>query len=134
MAVRGEVNRRGDILIDAPVMDRSGRLRMIRFTLDTGFTDDLSLPSAMIRSLGLPRISAKRYEIATGESVEMNVFSASVLWHGELRSVQIVQTEGIPHIGTNLILGSAITMQMWEGGEVIIEERQPRAADPPDSP
>ena len=97
---------------------------MVRFTLDTGFTDDLSLPSAMIRSLGLPWVSAKRYEIATGESVEMNIFSARILWHGELRSVQIVQTEGIPYIGTNLILGNVITMQMWEGGEVIIEERR----------
>ena len=50
-------------------------------------------------------------------------YSAKVSWHGQLVEVEVLQTEGESAIGMSLLENSIVKLQVWDGGEVLIEER-----------
>src|SRR5947207_13742781 len=72
--------------------------------LDTGFDDDLCLPTEVAVTLGLPLIGKEIVELADGTQRWELVFSGSVRFLGRTRRVRIVLTDSEDAlVGTGLL-------------------------------
>ena len=47
-------------------------------------------------------------------------YRCTVLWYGQLRSIQVVEANSEPLLGMELLLGSRVTLDVRDGGPVII--------------
>ena len=92
--------------------------------VDTGFTGWLTLPERNIKELGLTHYGQRRVILANEEQIATEIYSALTHWHGQPRPVLVYQIESIPLIGMALLTGSHLTVDAWEGGDVVIEEIQ----------
>lgn len=93
----------------------------IEALIDTGFTGELTLPSDLIERLGLPRIGELPITLGDGQIVDVEMYLAIVLWHGEERIVQALCTDGKPLIGMSLLYGNRLTLDVLTDGKVSIE-------------
>lgn len=89
-------------------------------TIDTGFTDDLSLPAGAISALSLRRIGTVDVELGDGDLSVFNTYEATIVWQGLLRAVQVHESEGLPLIGMGLLQGNNLQIQAIHGGDVSI--------------
>ena len=124
--IRGEVTRNADSglepWITVSVEDASGEFRQFEVILDTGFTGWLMLPASAIGSLGLTRRGDHAAIIAGGTSDRFDYYVTRALRHERLVHVEIFQSIDQSLLGTALLEGSRVTVDTWEGGDVIIEE------------
>ena len=58
--------------------------------------------------------------LATDLVVTVESFEGIVLWRGERRSVEILEADGTPLIGTALLWDSLLTAEMTDNGAVAI--------------
>ena len=68
---------------------------------------------------------ALNWTVATGEKTKIREFDGVVSWHGQSRRVAVLETGDEPLLGTSLLSGSRISIDMRDGGEVLIEEDWP---------
>ena len=61
--------------------------------------------------------------LANGAHVSMTRYNTRVSWQGQLIEVDVLQTDAESAIGMALLENSTLTVQIWDGGEVLIEER-----------
>ncbi len=54
-----------------------------------------------------------------------------MIWEGELLTVDVMESDNQSLLGTNLIHEGVLTVQMWEGGDVIIDYAKPPSRPPP---
>lgn len=94
----------------------------IEFVVDTGFTDQLCLPSEAVALLGLPFKYAIPVNLADNSEVTLPVHEAIILWNGEEREVRVLATGRRPLLGTALLDEHELVVQFTEGGLVTIEE------------
>ncbi len=108
-------------LIPLVIRGRDGGLRRYQAVLDTGFTGDVALPAPDVQRLGLanPRLESVRF--GNGKSDACDVYRANVLWEGEERVARIYAIGEDPLVGMALLRGSRVTMDVVEGGEVLVE-------------
>ena len=129
--IRGRVERNVDGGLEPwltiSVQDSGGAMHYIDVILDTGFTGWLMLPVPLINELGLTRQGDRRSILATGEANRLDFYVTTVLWHGQPRRVEVLQSLDQFLLGTELLEGSRVTVDAWEGGDVIIEEVQSAA-------
>ena len=92
--------------------------------MDTGFQGDLALPADAIVELGLSRAGNASYASAMGEETNLPMYLTVVSWHGHQRAVPVIEADDAL-LGTELLLGSRLTVDFREGGEVLIEEGAP---------
>ena len=90
--------------------------------VDTGFTGSLTLPESIITRLGLTRYGRRPAIQASGEQRMFEIYGALVSWHGRPRPVLVYQSNSRPLLGMELLTGSRLIVDAWEGGDVIIEE------------
>ncbi|MDE2786033.1 MAG: clan AA aspartic protease [Chloroflexota bacterium] len=93
--------------------------------MDTGFTAWLTLPEAEIRRLGLVRAGSRYSIIVSGNQEEFEYYETSVLWHGQLHRIEVFQSMDQPLLGMELLEGSRVSVDAWDGGSVIIEAVRP---------
>ena len=124
--IEGTVRRNSDGGLEAwvfvSVMGIDGELRQCEVIVDTGFTGWLILPEADIRRLGLVRAGYRDSIVASGNSERLNYYRASVFWHGQLRTIEVFQSIDQPLLGMELLEGSRVAVDAWDGGNVIIQE------------
>ena len=60
--------------------------------------------------------------LANRVRASLNVWLAQVLWQERIHTVQILEAEGVPLLGTRLLAGCLLTAQFTNGGQVLIEE------------
>ena len=89
--------------------------------LDTGFNGFLTLPSHMVRALQLSFVGNRRATLADGSIVVLDLYLATVLWHGQEREVLVLQAEGGPIVGMALLYGSRVVLHVVNDGDVLIE-------------
>ena len=94
--------------------------------VDTGATDWLTLPESVVLELGLRLTSTRYVNQAHGPPIQANVYPVWVLWHGRIRRV-FAEAGNETLIGTDLLADSRLTIDWWDGGDVVIEERMPSA-------
>ncbi|MEO6193644.1 MAG: clan AA aspartic protease [Thermoanaerobaculia bacterium] len=90
--------------------------------IDTGFNGALSLPSTLIAELGLRLRTQGLGVLADGTERTFDIYEALVLWNGRLLRVPVGEIENTPLLGTSLLHGSELAIQIIEGGEVAIRE------------
>ena len=124
--IRGYVNRYLEPVVTIEMEDREGTLQSFEAILDTAFTGEIALPAQMIEFLGLSsRGQALDWTIATGDEASLAEYDGVVSWHGQSRRVIVVETGDEPLLGTSLLSGSKVSIDMRTGGEVLIEEDWP---------
>lgn len=120
--IKGKVDGNQQALVSIDIIDGEGRIRSLETVLDTGFTGYLTLPTDSIQQLGLRSVGRRTFELANGELFEFEAFLAAVSWHGRLRDILVLGSDGAPLLGMTLLWGSRVTVNALTDGEVYIEE------------
>ena len=102
------------------ILDSNGQINPIEVLLDTGFDGQLSLPVFVVRQLNLGRGILRFGELADGTKVQFMSYRATVLWDGQRRQVEVIESGNDPLLGMELLLGSRVVLDVREGGPVTI--------------
>jgi clan AA aspartic protease len=103
------------------VQNASGQLEEIEAVIDTGFTSYLTLPPALISSLGLRWMSTARGILGDGSERLFDVFEAVVFWDTSERTVFVDEADVDPLVGMSLLDGYELKIQIRAGGKVTIK-------------
>lgn len=123
--IRGQVGPYREAIIEIEVTGSENSRLYLPFLLDTGFAGYLTLPPEVIRHLDLIPAGRATGELANGAQFEFNSYFATVSWHGRPRLVLALEANGVPLLGTSLLWGSRVTLEMQAGGVVTIDELSP---------
>ncbi|NJM74935.1 MAG: clan AA aspartic protease [Acaryochloridaceae cyanobacterium RU_4_10] len=94
---------------------------MVNAVIDTGFTSFLSLPSSMIESLELPWSCLDFGTLGDGSEAVFEMYTASVIWDGQIQIVDVAASEAEPLVGMSLLYGYDLRIQAIEGGIVSVQ-------------
>ncbi|MEO8498008.1 MAG: clan AA aspartic protease [Planctomycetota bacterium] len=118
--IRGTIRNR-EAVIELEVSGPGQTASKVEAVIDTGYNGYLTLPYDLVAALQLAFAGYRRGTLADGSVTRLNVYLASVMWHGQQKDVLISQTTGAPLIGMSLLEGSRLTMDVTDGGAVTIE-------------
>ncbi len=117
----GNVNSRREAIIQFAVMGRDNQRQGIKAVIDTGYTGFLTLPPVIITTLGLTWFMQEEGILGDGSICMFNVFEASVIWDGQVKSIEINESETDPLVGMGLLEGYELNIQGFAGGLVTIK-------------
>jgi clan AA aspartic protease len=117
----GNVNSRREAIIQLAVLGENNQRQGIKAVIDTGYTGFLTLPSALIDKLGLTWFMQEEGTLGDGSLCMFNVFEASIIWDGQVRSIEINESEAAPLVGMGLLEGYELNIQGLPGGAVTIK-------------
>lgn len=119
--LRGRVDARREARVTLELRASDGQFQSIAGVVDTGFNGHLTLPLDVIRRLELePRVPTN-VTLATGVRSRLNTWSGQVLWHDGPRTIRILESEGTPLLGMELLQDSQLLVQVRVGGDVLIK-------------
>jgi clan AA aspartic protease len=116
----GNVNANREAIIQFAVLGENRQKQGTRAVIDTGYTGCLTLPSSVIATLGLTWYVQQEGILGDGSLCMFNVYEASVIWDGQVRSVEINESETDPLVGMGLLEGYELKIQGVAGGLVTI--------------
>ncbi len=119
--ITGYVNRHMEAIVAVDIIDHNGFRWRREVIVDTGFSGDLTLPAEFIHQLGLTLAGQVDATLADGQTVETNQYQATAVWDGEHVTVDMMESRNQFLLGTNLVEGRTLTVQMWAGGDVFID-------------
>ncbi len=119
--IQGVITPDREAVIRLRVSGPGGNEEEIDAAIDTGFNDFLTLPPAFIAQLGLLFAAPTQATLADGSIVQMDYYQATILWDGQPRNVLALAANGGPLVGMSLLYGSRLTLDILDGGPVIIE-------------
>ncbi len=117
----GIVNKNYEAIIRIAVGHGKGPKQMVDAVIDTGFTGFLSLPPSIITSLNLPWSFRDYGILGDGSEVIFDMYTATVIWDGQNKLVDVAASEADPLVGMSLLYGFKIQIEAVEGGTVTIE-------------
>ncbi|MCA2954474.1 clan AA aspartic protease [Microcystis sp. M010S1] len=117
----GSVNSRREAIIQFIVLGENHQRQAIKAVIDTGYTGFLTLPSAIITTLGLTWYMQEEGILGDGSLCMFNVFEATVIWDGQIKSIEITESETDPLVGMGLLDGYELNIQGFVGGLVTIK-------------
>ena len=120
--ITGRIDDRGQAKVPLEIRARSGRFHSLEAIVDTGFSGYLTLDPEAVEQLDLRPMRTIDVSLAGNLRRTLNTFRGQVVWHHHLRTVRILEANGIPLVGMRLLAGSLLTVQVREGGQVLIEE------------
>ncbi len=120
--ISGKVSPNREATIELNVSGPAQQPQRTEVVIDTEFNGYLTLPEKKIHDLKLPFVGNRRATLGDGNVVVLDVYLATVSWHGQEREVLALQSEGGPLIGMSLLSGSRVTLDVVEGGAVRIDE------------
>ena len=119
--IRGTVFPNHQALIAVALLDTAGQFQPFEFILDTGFDGNLSLPRRTLQGLAVIPRGGQPVELADGSRITAPTWRATVLWDGERRTITVMESEGEPLLGMNLLWGNHIALEAKAFGGVVIE-------------
>ena len=118
--ILGRVNDDLDAVIPIEV---HGLERMqVEAVIDTGFTEFLTLPLAVIQQLGFEFVSSEKTTLADAGTIEMDDYRGTIIWDGELREVVATCSDSDPLVGMSMLEGFDLRISVVPGGTVAIEK------------
>lgn len=117
----GFVNESREAIIDIVVRGPTGVEKKIEAVVDTGFNDELTLPSSLIFDLELQHAVRTQASLAGGVAIEANCFRAILIWDQRRRSVLVLELEDSRLVGMGLLNGHRLTLDAIQQGRVMIE-------------
>ena len=118
--ILGNVNTNREAIIQLAVLGETKQKQGIRAVIDTGYTGYLTLPASVITNLGLTWYMQQEGILGDGSLCMFNVYEASVIWDGQIRSVEINESEADPLVGMALLEGFELKIQGVAGGLVTL--------------
>jgi len=115
------VDAHREIKITVSVLGADGTECLVDAILDTGFNDALTLPPGFIAALGLQWILRESAILANGQSEEVDVYAAMVLWDGVEKDILVLAMEAEPLLGMEMLMGFDLRARIEVGGRVEIE-------------
>jgi clan AA aspartic protease len=107
------------------VKGRRGREQEVEAVIDSGYTGALTLPPALIATLGLRWQSVDRATLADGRTCVFQVYVGKLVWDSKVRTVLVDEADTDPLAGMRLLKGHELKMQVRYRGQVTIK-RLPR--------
>ena len=89
--------------------------------IDTGFDRFLSLPMEWVTGLRLAFLGRGESVLFGGSVAEFDIYAAIVEIAGEERGIIVFAAENPPLIGMSLLYGLKLTVEVVDGGMVVIE-------------
>ena len=108
-------------IVAVSIMGKDGALRRFQAVMDTGFTGAVALPVPDVQRLGLSNPKQEEVRFANGESGNCDVYLTDVVWDGGEMNVKLYAMGVEPLVGMALLRGNRVTMDVAEGGTVVIE-------------
>ena len=93
----------------------------IEYVVDTGYTDYLTLPYAAVATMGLRFLHRIPADLADDSTVEIDVYRATIIWHGRVIEVPVLATGRRPLLGTALLDKCHVGIPFVEDGVVTVE-------------
>ena len=93
----------------------------IETEVDTGFNGGVTLQTGPISRQGFVWKGYDSMKLADGSKSFVNVYRGIIMWNGQPRLVNVAETESNPLLGTELLLGHRLTIDMKPTGRVVIE-------------
>ena len=118
--IGGNVNAFREPRVPVLVTGPTGVNRTINFLVDTGFNGELTLPPKLIATLGLGWLQAVDVRFADDRVTQENVYLADVEWGGTTQSIRVYEMDSQPLLGTILLQGCRLEIDMIDGGDVVI--------------
>lgn len=106
-----------------------GREQDVDAVIDSGFNGALTLPPALIATLGLRRRSVDRARLADGSTCVFQVYVGKLLWDGKVRSILVAEADADPLVGMRLLRGYELRMQVRHRGRVTIKRLPSKKSD-----
>ncbi|MGI8979618.1 MAG: hypothetical protein ACR2FY_10355 [Pirellulaceae bacterium] len=123
--IHGKVNSGLEPLINIAVHDASGGKQTIEATVDTGFNGYMTLPGSSILSLGLTKSGSTKIILGDGRVESCSVYRAVVDWDGIPVDIEVEAADFKPLVGTGLMRGFHLHVEVKKGGQVIMEPMNP---------
>jgi clan AA aspartic protease len=117
----GHVNSRREAIIQLAVLGERNQRQGVKAIIDTGYTGFLTLPAAIIDTLELTWFMQEEGFLGDGSMCMFNVFEAFVIWDGQVRLIEINESETDPLVGMGLLEGYELNIQGFAGGVVTIK-------------
>lgn len=89
----GNVNANREAIVQLAVLGENQQNQGIKAVIDTGYTGFLTLPAAIITTLGLPWFMQQEGILGDGSLRMFDVYEAAIIWNGQVRSVEINESE-----------------------------------------
>lgn len=122
----GTVNATREAILRLAVRGLNNRIVDIEAVVDTGFNDELTLPSHIVAALGLVPESPAEVTLADNVVLQANYYRAIVTWDNRPRVLSVLEIEGVPLVGMDALWGSQLTLDAVSGGAVSITRLEGR--------
>ena len=118
--ISGWVNPSREAIVRLALRSSQGQEQAIEAVFDTGFNGHLTLPPALIEELGFSFLRIARAMLGDGSAVVFDVHEALILWNGRPRRIPVDAADTAPLLGTGLLYGHELSLQVIEGGDALI--------------
>ncbi len=118
--ILGDVRPGREAVITIALSGTAGNAEEFDATIDTGFTDYLTIPPTLVERLGLRYRESMSFELANGQLAAFDLYEASVLWDDTWREIIVAVADGGPLIGMALLHGFRLNIEVIDGGRVEI--------------
>ena len=119
--MQGIVDQNCEATIRLVVGNLDSQRKMIDAVIDTGFTGFLTLPSSVLADLNLRAYRREEGILGDGSTCIFDVYRGLVIWDGELRRIDINESDTEPLVGMGLLYGYRMQLDVIEGGIVVIQ-------------
>ena len=121
--IQGVVNAAYEPVVSLTVQGPSGQSPEIEAIVDTGFSEFLTLPPALVTDLRLPSVTSASAILADGSEATFDVYRVTVLWDGRPRHVDAYMSDTTPLLGMRLLDSYNLSIDIVDGGRVVIQAR-----------
>lgn len=117
----GIVNASGEAVLRVVVGDLATQRIVVDALIDTGYTGNLTLPPSTIAALNLPWRGSEEGVLGDGSTQMFDVYSATIIWDGEFRTIKVNESDTDPLLGVGLLYGYEVCIQTISGGTVTVK-------------
>ncbi|MCY3806086.1 MAG: clan AA aspartic protease [bacterium] len=122
--IEGTVNAHLEAVVTLPLLDSAGQVREVDAVVDTGFNGYLVLPPMLVADLGLPVVGDGEAVLADGSEAAFDVYGVTMFWDGQPRHVETGAVGVDPLLGMAMLDDHDLTIQVRDGGRVVIQARE----------
>jgi clan AA aspartic protease len=121
--MQGIVDRNCEAIIRLAIGNAGSQRQMVDAVIDTGFTGFLTLPFpfSILTDLNLRAYRREEGILGDGSTCIFDVYRGFVIWDGELRQIDINESDTEPLVGMSLLYGYRMQLDAIEGGMVTIQ-------------
>ncbi len=119
--MQGIVDQNCEATVCLVVCNADSQRQIVDAVIDTGFTGFLTLPFSVLADLNLRAYRREEGILGDGSTCIFDVYRGLVILDGELRRIDINESDTAPLLGMSLLYGHRMQLDAIEGGTVTIQ-------------